>query len=196
MMKIDQHVSRLWIGIIVCLIGLIFPGAPAADIYKYVDKDGVLHFTNVPTTSGYTLYLKEKAAPEKASSAAEPYDDYIQEASEKHGLSIPLIKAIIKAESNFNPWAVSNKGARGLMQIMPDNFQALRLKDPFNPRENIFAGVKFFKDMLTRFEGNLQHALAAYNAGPEAVDRHRGIPPIRETEDYVERVMRYYHLYQ
>jgi soluble lytic murein transglycosylase len=186
----------LVISMTVIALGFTCPYRSSADIYKYIDKDGVLHFTNVPTMSGYTLYLKEKPSSLKSSEAAGDYEDYIQQASEKHGLSIPIIKAIIKAESNFNPWAVSNKGARGLMQIMPDNFQSLEIKDPFNPRENIFAGTRFFKNLLTRFEGNLRLALAAYNAGAEAVDRHRGIPPYRETEEYVERVLRYYNLYQ
>ncbi|MEW5908191.1 MAG: lytic transglycosylase domain-containing protein [Thermodesulfobacteriota bacterium] len=183
------------IPMMVIILGLIFPAMARADIYKYIDKDGILHFTNVPTTGGYALYLKENSSSVKSSEPPDRYEDYIEQASEKHGLSIPIIKAIIRAESNFNPWAVSNKGARGLMQIMPDNFQSLDLKDPFNPRENILAGTKFFKSLLTRFEGNLRLALAAYNAGAEAVDRHRGIPPYRETEEYVERVLRYYQLY-
>ena len=99
-------------------------------------------------------------------------------------------------ESNFDPKAISKKGAKGLMQIMPKNFDTLNIDDPFDPRENILGGSRYFQKLMDRYEGKLPLALAAYNAGPTAVDRHRGIPPIKETEDYVKKVMNYYYVYQ
>jgi len=102
----------------------------------------------------------------------------------------------MKAESDFNPKAVSKKGAKGLMQIMPSNFKALGIKDPFNPRENVMGGALYLRQMLDRFNGRIHLALAAYNAGPDRVVRSGGIPPIRETEDYVKRVMEYYRMFR
>jgi soluble lytic murein transglycosylase len=102
----------------------------------------------------------------------------------------------MKAESGFNPKAISKKGAKGLMQIMPSNFRALGIKDPFNPRESIMGGALYLRQMLDRFNGEVHLALAAYNAGPDSVDRSGGIPPIRETENYVNKVMKYYKIFR
>jgi soluble lytic murein transglycosylase-like protein len=100
----------------------------------------------------------------------------------------------MKVESDFNSLAVSKKGAMGLMQIMPQNIKTLRIKDPFNPRENIMGGgTCYFKQLLNRFDGKIKLALAAYHAGPNNVDRYKRIPPFKETEDYVRRVMKYYY---
>ncbi len=169
-----------------------------ADIYRFVDENGVLRFSNVPTTSGYTVYIREKRSENSLAgdTDAVSYDAFIREAAEKHSVDRELVKAIIKVESDFNPWAVSKKGAQGLMQIMPENSRRLEVKNPFDPRENILAGTRFFRTMMDRFNGNVSFALAAYNAGPETVDRHRGIPPFQETEAYVEKVMRYYRRYR
>jgi len=173
-----------------------------ADIYTYVDKNGVLHFTNVPTSSKYRLYMREvgmrrtysanSAYRSPAGGFSSRYDHFINEASQLHGVSFPLLKAVIKAESNFNPQAVSPKGALGLMQLMPENVRLLSVSDPFDPRDNIMGGASFLKRQLNRFDGQLTLALAAYNAGPELVDRYRRIPPINETETYVQRVLDYY----
>ena len=120
----------------------------------------------------------------------------ITQASERFGVSFSLLKAIIKAESDFDPQAVSKKGAMGLMQIMPQNFKLLGLKDPFDPTQNIHAGARYFKQLYDRFDGKLALSLAAYNAGPTAVDRYKTIPPFEETEEYVRRVLRYYYNYK
>ena len=106
--------------------------------------------------------------------------------SQQYGVSFPLLKAIIKAESDFDPRAVSKKGAKGLMQIMPENFKLLGIKDPFDPSQNIHAGARYFKQMYDRFKGKLALSLAAYNAGPTAVERYNTVPPYEETEEYVE----------
>jgi len=165
----------------------------SADIYMFIDSQGVLHFTNAPTSSQYTLYIKERPKPAETT---KKYDGIIQEASNMFGLSFSLIKAIIKVESDFDSRAVSKKGALGLMQIMPQNLQAFNIQDPYDPRDNILGGVRYFKNLIERFEGKLPLALAAYNAGPTIVDKHRKIPPIQETEDYVKKVMKYFYLYK
>jgi len=169
-----------------------------ADIYKYVDKNGVIHFTNVPTSSSneYRLYVKEGSSRYSRIYSTNKYDNLITEASRRHGVSFSMVKAIVKAESDFNPRAVSKKGAKGLMQIMPENYKLLRIRNPFNPRENIMGGTRYFKQMLDRFNGKTTLALAAYNAGPSAVDTHKRIPPYKETRDYVEKVMRYYYKFR
>ncbi len=168
-----------------------------ADIYRYIDEDGVMHFTNVPTSSieKYRVFLKEKPRVIQRYSS-EKYDELISHASERYGVSFPLLKAIIKAESDFDPYAVSKKGATGLMQIMPQNFEPLGIEDPFDPWQNINAGARYFKQMYDRFKGKLSLSLAAYNAVPTAVDRYKTIPPYEETEEYVRRVMKYYYNYK
>ena len=168
-----------------------------ADIYRYIDENGVMHFTNTPTSSiqEYRLYLKEKPQITQRYST-EKYNALISDASERHGVSFPLLKAIIKAESDFDPHAVSKKGATGLMQIMPENFKPLGIRDPFDPWQNINAGARYFKQMYDRFKGKLALSLAAYNAGPTAVDHYKTIPPYEETEEYVRRVLKYYYNYK
>ncbi len=179
------------------IITFIAPGA-FADIYRYIDENGVMHFTNVPTSSSndFKLFLRERGKPAPSWYHSEKYDDLITNASERFGVSFPLLKAIIKAESDFDARAVSKKGAMGLMQIMPQNFKLLGLKDPFNPTQNINAGARYFKQLYNRFNGKLALSLAAYNAGPTAVDRYKTIPPYDETEEYVRRVLKYYYNYK
>lgn len=169
-----------------------------ADIYMYIDESGVLHFTNVPTTSAanYKVYIREDRKKIFEVYTSDRYDDYIREASRRHGVSFSLIKAIIKAESDFNPRAVSKKGALGLMQIMPQNVKILKINDPFDPFENIMGGAQYFKKLLKRFKGKISLSLAAYNAGPTAVEKYKSIPPYKETENYVEKVMKYYAQYK
>jgi soluble lytic murein transglycosylase-like protein len=172
-----------------------------ADIYMYRDANGVYHFTNTPTSPKYTVYVREHSIRHQrplTGLARDPssYDHLIRKASTQHGVSIPLLKAVIKAESDFNPTAVSRRGAMGLMQIMPDNFRLLNIRDPFDPWENIAGGARYLKLMLQRFNGQLHLALAAYNAGPEAVDRYNSIPPYPETIRYVRKVLSFYRAFQ
>ena len=169
-----------------------------ADIYMYIDDKGVMHFTNTPTSNEheYKVYIKERTAVSKKFYSTNKYDHYITDASEQTGVDSRLLKAMIKAESDFDPRAVSRKGAMGLMQIMPENFKMLDLKNPFDPWENIKAGARYFQQLNKRFNGKLALSLAAYNAGPTAVDRYKSIPPYQETEEYVRRVLRYYRTFK
>ncbi len=176
---------------------LLTAAGAGADIYRYIDENGVMHFTNAPTSNRhkYRLFIKERPQPLYGRDVNQ-YDPIIQEAARRFGVDFPLLKAIIKAESDFNPRAVSRKGAKGLMQIMPENFGLLNIRNPFDPQESIMAGARYFKELFERYNGQLALSLAAYNAGPSAVDRYRTIPPYEETEQYVERVLKYYYQYK
>ena len=192
--------------IIVCLIGYcligatLFPAAALGDIYKYIDPEGVIHLTNVPTNPDirYEVVLREKRVLFKVKSAdINKYDHLISKASEKYNVESALVKAVIKAESNFNHQAVSPKGARGLMQLMPATASSLQVRDSFHPENNIEGGVRYLRYLLNIFKGDISLALAAYNAGEAAVTRnHYSIPPYRETQTYVQRVLYYLSQYR
>ena len=124
----------------------------------------------------------------RALPATVAYNDAIIEAAELYKLDPNLIRAIIRAESAFNPFAVSRTGAQGLMQLMPAVAEELNVLDPFDPRQNIFGGARYLRQLLDRNDGNINLAVASYNAGPGAVDRYNGIPPYRETRNYVKKV--------
>lgn len=179
---------------VLCVLFLSLPQPAAADIYRYIDENGVMHFTNAPTSPKFKLFMRERRQF-IARLDAHRYDPIIQETSRKYGLEAALIKAVIKAESDFDPQAVSHKGARGLMQIMPMNLRLLNVENPFDPRQNIEGGARYLREMLDRYGGNLDLALAAYNAGPGAVDRYAGIPPYPETTEYITRVKKYFDGY-
>jgi soluble lytic murein transglycosylase len=180
------------------MILLALGAMPAhADIYVYRDANGVMHFTNVPVSADYRLYIGNSRKPRfKGPRNNQRFDGIIQDAARRYGVDFSLIKAIIRAESSFDPLAISRKGARGLMQIMPQNFKSLDIRDPFNPQQNIMGGARYFRSLLDRYQGQLGLTLAAYNAGPTAVDRYRRIPPYAETQHYVEKVLRFYEQYK
>jgi hypothetical protein len=167
-----------------------------ADIFKYVDEEGVLHLTNVPSipNAKYVLVLKEKRIIFRRNIDINKYDQLIIAASGKHKIDPALIKAVIKAESNFNHQAVSPVGAQGLMQLMPSTASQLQVEDAFHPEKNIEGGVRYLRYLLNLYRGNLPLALAAYNAGEGAVSKYNNqVPPYRETRNYINRVLSFYN---
>ena len=191
-----EHIKiYLFILIGVGALGLLYPPHSLADIYKYVDKEGVIHFSNVPTNGEWKLIIKEKRVQFNLGQDFEKYDAEIWKASQKYSVDYNLVRAVIKAESNFNPKAVSRTGARGLMQLMPQTATLLQVSDSFHPDQNIDGGVRYLRYLLNLFNDNLSLALAAYNAGENAVFRYRGIPPYQETQTYVQRVLQYFQKY-
>ena len=164
-----------------------------ADVYRYVDKDGVWHFTNIKSDKRYRIFIK---SPQKNSvKFIAEYNDIIRQASKRFEIDPHFIRAIIKAESGFDHKATSSKGAQGLMQLMPGTANDMAVEDPFDPEENIFGGARYFSLLLKRFKNDKILALAAYNAGPEAVESYKGVPPFPETKAFVKRVMDYYETY-
>ena len=166
-----------------------------ADIYKYVDNDGVLHLTNVPSipNARYVLVLREKRILFQSDIDVNKFDYIISNAAKKFRIDPALIKAIIKAESNFNHEAISPTGARGLMQLMPATAYALQVEDVFHPENNIEGGARYLRYLLNTYRGDLKLTLAAYNAGERAVAKYNNhVPPYRETQNYITRVMSYY----
>jgi soluble lytic murein transglycosylase-like protein len=169
-----------------------------ADIYKYVDKEGVLHLTNVPSdhNAKYVMIMKEKRILFQPNIDINKYDDLITKAADKFKLDSALIKAVIKAESNFNHRAVSPVGAQGLMQLMPKTASDLKVEDSFHPEKNIEGGARYLRYLLNTYKGDLTLALAAYNAGETAVAKYNyNVPPYRETQNYVKRVFSFYKSY-
>jgi len=178
--------------IILILTLLLLPLTSYGGIYRYIDAHGVVHFTDAPTNVQYRFFRKEtKEVAEKGS-----VKQLIKHYASVFHLDDSLVKAVIKVESNYNPKAQSQKGAQGLMQLIPETARDMNVKDPFNPEDNIRGGSRYLRLMLDRFGGNLELALAAYNAGPEAVKRHGGIPPYDETRNYVQRVKKYFYHYR
>ncbi len=187
------------------LIGclLFFATPSSAGIYRYEDERGVIHFTNCPRDTRFKLFIRDSKddveEPPRSNGSFKDsnlYDNLISEFSEKYQVDFAIIKAIIRAESGFNPYAVSRKGARGLMQLMPETALRLNVTNSFNPKDNIDGGVRYFKYLLYLFDDDLRLALAAYNAGENLVSQLRAIPPYRETTDYVQRVLSFYQYYK
>lgn len=165
-------------------------------IYRYIDGNGDYHFTNCPRDSRYELYIREEGDSRPVRVDPKQYEPVIEEFSTKYGVESALVKAIIQAESGFNSYAVSRKGAKGLMQLMPQTAMQWRVIDVFDPRQNIEGGVQHLKHLLQTFENNLALSIAAYNAGKEVVIQNYSIPPFGETQDYVRKVLRYYESYK
>jgi len=171
--------------------------APArAQIYTWTDANGhmVLSNTRPGSAAPSPSYAVPKATGIRVTRAVAPsraraYDDLISEQSRSNGVRADLVRAVMQVESGFNPYARSPKGAMGLMQLMPATAKQYRVANPFNPSENVRAGVAYLRELIDRYDNNEELALAAYNAGPGAVDKHgQTVPPYRETRDYVSRI--------
>ena len=192
-------ILSLRVAIAVSIVFIITAAIVAhADIYKYVDKEGVLHLTNTPTdhNAKYVMILREKRILFQPNIDVNKYDDLITKAANKFKLDSALIKAVIKAESNFNHRAVSPVGAQGLMQLMPKTASDLKVEDSFHPEKNIEGGARYLRYLLNTYKGDLTLALAAYNAGEKAVAKYNyNVPPYRETQNYVKRVFSFYKSY-
>ncbi len=160
-----------------------------ADIYTYADKNGVIHYTNraEDRSKGYRKVISENNTP-----THRDYDHIIRSTSSKYNIEPDIIRAVITAESNWNPDAISHKGAIGLMQLMPSTAKDMLVRNPYDPAENIEGGTKYLRNLLNKFDGDLSLALAAYNAGPGRVEESGGIPAFPETRKYVKNVIEMY----
>jgi hypothetical protein len=176
------------------LVGLVAVPGAQADTFRMVDSSGGVHLTNAPADPRYRgLRVASGTSTgwlRMSETSHNQYATEIREISARHGVDPILVQSVIRAESAFNPTAVSRAGARGLMQLMPKTAVMLGVRDSFNPRENIDGGVRHLRYLLDRYPGNVALAVAAYNAGEGAVDTYRGIPPYAETQQYVRRVLK------
>ena len=191
----------------------LLPVSAAADIYQYVDAEGVVHFTSVkPGAPSAKLYIKGDnrgaggaaaragvvafAPQDRDVSRFTRFDEHIRQAAALYQIPEQLVRAVIKVESDYDPRAVSYAGARGLMQLMPETAERLGVKDINDPRENILGGVRYLRVLANMFNGDLDFTIAGYNAGENAVIQHGGIPPYAQTRDYVVKVTKYYRRYR
>lgn len=193
--------------LILLLSTFFWPAMAGATMYAYLDAKGVCHYKNVKevsTKGRYTIFSRKLSKPASRTSLAQGYDihradpqsldRYIQTAAINHQVDPLLIKAVIKAESNFDPKAVSAKGAQGLMQLMPATARELQVADPFDPLDNIVGGTKYLRSLLDSYDGDMTLSLAAYNAGPGNVKN--AIPNIPETRIYVAKVLDAYQSFR
>lgn len=187
-----------------------------ADIYRCKRADGTLHYTNIREPGRRCQLVvrgskkaKSKSSTRSKSAAAKPtgtrskdparyrrYDGLIGEASRLYQLPEPFIRAVMRVESDFNPTVVSRAGAMGLMQLMPKTARSMGVSDPFDARQNILGGTRYLRILANRFKGDLVLTVAAYNAGEGAVEKYNGIPPYKETQRYVRRVLKHYYAYR
>jgi len=190
-------------GLLAAVLAFALARAADAQIFVYKDVYGRTYFSDTPQHEGFTRYQPKSEyelrsashTPQLSTRYTRAYDPAIKRASREYGVSAALVKAVIAAESAFDPRAISRKGAQGLMQLMPDTAKHLGVDDALDPWQNIDGGTRYLGQMIERFPGELELAVAAYNAGPEAVTRHQGIPPYEETRGYVSRVLRLYKKY-
>jgi len=194
-----------------CFAIVAAPGLAAADIYHFTDSDGVVHYTNVQPGRGSwrRLYRTDDGAfardPQSAFRSAERnpdpgrlqrYDAHIKEAALLYQLPEAFIRAVMLVESNFFSDAISEDGAMGLMQLMPETALHMGVLNAFDPRQNVLGGTRFLRVLANRFNGDLVLTVAAYNAGEAAVDKYRGVPPYAETRRYVRKVLQHYYAFR
>jgi soluble lytic murein transglycosylase-like protein len=186
---------------LLALAALTLAGPSQADIFKTVGPDGVISFTSKPK-KGASLYTRDATRPPvRMPSDSSParysrYDDHIRQAAVLYQIPEELIRAVIRVESNFDPRAVSPANARGLMQLIPPTAERMMVTDIFDPRQNIFGGVRYLRVLANLFNGDIELTIAGYNAGENAVIKHGGIPPYPETVEYVKRVLSEYRAFR
>lgn len=181
--------------VLIALFGGALPPATRGDIYWFQDEQGVVHMSNVPVDQRFRFKERERVDREIKVLAGRPlkrYDGLIDKVARAEGLDTALLRAVVATESNFDPDAISKKGALGLMQLMPETARRMGVTDPFHPAENLEAGARHLRRLIDRYRGELTLALSAYNAGERAVDRYKGIPPFPETQNYVQKVLKAY----
>jgi soluble lytic murein transglycosylase len=197
-MPMNRHI--LFVSIIAAtLLGALpqtacFAEGGGSELYRRVDRNGVVSFTNVPTDNRFSK-IDLSAVRLRSRLPLNELEGTIAHHSRQHRLDPALVSTVIKAESDFDPDAISRTGAIGLMQLMPETAERLEIRDPFDPEENIAGGARYLRYLLDRFNGNLPLALAAYNAGATRVEQYRTLPPIHETRRYVKKVLRFYRLF-
>ena len=191
------RLSAVWLAYTAwfCMI----PGLLRAEIYSYRDESGKIHLANRPSgkivplkkppVSGSSHLFRPVAVGGAFLSANSRYDNLIRRAADYHKVSFGLIKAVVHAESAFNARAASRKGALGLMQLMPGTAREMGVREVFNPEQNILGGTRYLKKMLEIYNEDIRLSLAAYNAGPAAVDRNGGVPPFPETHRFIRKVL-------
>ncbi len=191
-----RSLARMFGALVFVAAGMAPCLAGAGNVYRWVDERGVVHLTDVPTDRRFEPVRITPRGLQTRPQRRDPnaFDALIVQAARRHGLPPALVKAVVHAESAFDPFAISRKGAVGLMQLMPATAAHVGVRDPFRPDENLLGGSLYLRHMVDRYR-NWILALAAYNAGPRAVDRHQGVPPYQETRQYVRRVLHYYRLY-
>ncbi len=179
------------------LPAVLFASTAQADIYRYVDENGVICYTDTPLNrKAERVARTEPSAVQRDNrypAVQRDFHSIVLDKASKYELDPSLVHAVIKTESNGNPRAVSRKGAMGLMQLMPATASDLAVRNPFDPEENIDGGTRYLKYLIERFNGDLTLALAAYNAGPKTVEKTRSVPQITETKQYVSRVLSLYN---
>src|SRR5574337_30056 len=181
-----HHIAMVLAGFV-----LLSAGPALAEIYYRIDENGIAHFTNTPTTPQHRL-LQPEVLPSTSRLTAANMSELIEALAAEYELDPALIRAVIQVESNFNRKAVSRKGAQGLMQLMPATIWRFSVGDAYDPHENIGAGARYLRQLIDLFQGDLTLALAAYNAGENAVLRYKGVPPYAETRGYVTKVLSLY----
>jgi soluble lytic murein transglycosylase len=186
----------LWAAALLCLAAGFSSAASAGSLYRYVDDRGVVHYTNISYDRRYHLVRPASGFSWSAVTRSDGrrFDGLIRDAASDAGVPPAIVKAVIHAESAFDAGAVSRAGAMGLMQLMPATARELGVLDPFRAEQNVQGGARYLRHLHDRF-GSWTHTLAAYNAGPTAVDRYQGVPPYGETQQYVRRVLTYYRRY-
>ena len=181
--------------LILCVFLSFFPDRGHTAVYGYVDDNGTYHFTNmIPVGKKFRVIISDKITSIVVKNIDNTsYDSMIAQHATTQGIDPLLVKAVMKTESNFNPRALSHKGAQGLMQLMPDTARFVNVTDPFDPDDNIKGGTRYLKYLDEIFSGNLELILAAYNAGPGRVIEYKmNVPPYEETKTYIQRVKAYY----